>query len=93
LNVNTEVENEVKVNAGKKPKKPKKPHHDKPEYEKPEWDKPEKPHFDFNWLDHVIDWIDENKPDDSPADQPDDLPIPDDYMDPTTLKPFDDADF
>jgi len=42
----------------------------------------------------VIDWIDENKPDDQPADKPDDLPpIPDDYDLPTTLKPFDDADF
>ena len=81
----------IVVKAGKKPKKP---HHDKPHHEKPEWDKPEKPHFDFDWLDHVIDWIDENKPDDQPADKPDDLPpIPDDYDLPTTLKPFDDADF
>jgi len=51
-------------------------------------------------MDHVIDWIDENcgpdcnhdEPDDNKDDpvDPDDIPIPDDYADPTTLKPFDD---
>ena len=86
MNYMTHNSAKLVVQAGKKPKKP---HHDKPQHEKPEWDKPEKPHFDFDWLDHVIDWIDENKQDDPPAD----LPIPDDYDLPTTLKPFDDADF